>query len=716
GKGFPLYSRIEIAGRPGGPIFTNPGTGAYSVELAADSSYTFTTKAEFPGYQTVLETVPVGSTNLTHNIAIPVDNACIAAGYAVGFGAPVISESFSTLAQPPGWTVVNRTASGGWRFNDPKPRGNLTGGTDGFAIMDSDFFGVGNTQDSDLIPPALDLSGLANPYVRFNSDYRAFSNGFADIDYSFDGGTTWTNVWHQTTVSRRGPIVEAVPLTGAGGHADVLVRFHYRGTFAWWWEVDNVEVVNRSCDPQPGGLVLGLTTDQNTGAGLVGVTVTSLDRPAEKAVSAPTPADPNLPDGFYWLFSSLTGAHPFTAAKAPYLPQTVTVGVADNGTTRQDFALKAGRVAVTPGSIEASVPWNGSATRTVTLSNTGTAPATVDILERTGSFEILGQTGARLVMQRVKGDVSKGMTGTPSAEVTGPSPAVDDSWTTIKSYPMTVLDNVAATNDGKVYAVGGGSGTTANNRAHVYDPVLNTWTALPNMPVGRAKPATAFVDGKLYVLGGWNSSGVPIPSVDVFDPAAGTWSTMSGVTNPMPTAAAAVAVADGKVYLVGGCLNSSCTATAGTLIFTPATGAFGAGASYPHTVAWLSCGAISGTVYCGGGVDAASFKDAHAYHPSSNSWSALPDMPLDLWGSAHTSASGLLVIMGGVTANLSTVTNRSVAYDPATNTWINLPNAQFARYRGGGACGAYKVGGASGGFTGTADTERLGGLDQCNVA
>ena len=64
--------------------------------------------------------------------------------------------------------------------------------------------------------------------------------------------------------------------------------------------------------------MVGNTTDRNTGTPVNGVTVTSVDRPTDTAVSAATPDDPNLPDGFYQLFSGLTGAHPFTATRPPY--------------------------------------------------------------------------------------------------------------------------------------------------------------------------------------------------------------------------------------------------------------------------------------------------------------------------------------------------------------------------------------------------------------
>jgi hypothetical protein len=91
-------------------------------------------------------------------------------------------------------------------------------------------------------------------------------------------------------------------------------------------------------------------------------------------------------------------------------------------------------------------------------------------------------------------------------------------------------------------------------------------------------------------------------------------------------------------------------------------------------------------------------------------------MPLDLWGSVAGPAAGQLLISGGVTANSSVVTNQGVEYDPGSDSWSAAPNAQFPRYRAGGGCGFYKIGGSSGGFSPTPDSETLGpGLDQCGT-
>jgi hypothetical protein len=200
--------------------------------------------------------------------------------------------------------------------------------------------------------------------------------------------------------------------------------------------------------------------------------------------------------------------------------------------------------------------------------------------------------------------------------------------------------------------------------------------------------------------------------VDVFDPQSSTWSTL-GATNPKPRAAAGAALAGGKIYLIGGCVDGACTDSADVVRFDPASGAFSAATAYPHTSSWMSCGGISDKVYCAGGVSTIEHTDGFAYDPASDSWSPIAGMPLDLWGSAHAAAGGLLVIMGGVTDSSTAITNRTVGYDPVTDTWMDLPDNAFGRFRSAGACGAFKVGGSIGNFVGTADSETLGGLGDC---
>ena len=723
GHGYPLYARIEITGRPGGPIYTNPATGQFSVDLPQNDTYAAKVTATLPGYQVVNDTIVVATSDLTHNVSIPIEAACTAPGYRFNLGAPVLNEPFDGATMPPGWTVVDNVGQGHqWQIGDPENRGNLTGGTGNFADINSDFYGPGNHQDTSLVTPAIDLTSVGHPVLRFHNDYNGFPGQVGDVDVSTDGGTTWSNVWSHGTDSVRGPDLEEVTIPGAAGHNNVQLRFHFVSTWGWWWQVDDVAVQNRTCDPIPGGLVVGTVNDANTGAGINGAKVTSGDQPADAGTTAATPDDGNLGDGYYWLFSTLTGAHPFTATKAPYQPSTKSVTVASNGTVRADFTLNAGRLTITPPSFAKSLVLNTTGSGTVSIKNTGTAPADVKLAERAGAFQILTLQGSPLRLIRAEEDnafspawLGAQQHGQAAAGVNAGSPR-DPTWSTIANYPTGIMDNSADIVDGKVYSVGGvDSSFSTTAKGFVYDPSTNTWSAIADMPIAREKPAVAAVNGKLYVTGGWDTSGNPSPRTDVYDPSTNTWSTVA--PNPKPTAAPGVAVADGKIYLVGGCKDGACTTGTDVVSYDPATDSWDTGhAAYPHNDAWQACGGINGKVYCAGGTDGAgTFKNGFVLDPGANSWTPIADMPIDLWASAAGAPNGMLLASGGVTNGFSTITNQGVAYDPSSDSWSALPNSQFPRYRAGGSCGFYKIGGSSGGFSPTPDSEALSELDQCGV-
>ena len=100
------------------------------------------------------------------------------------------------------------------------------------------------------------MSSLTDPVVGFKQDYNNLGDT-ADVDVSVDGGETWETVLHQTT-DVRGPREDVLPLPMAAGQSDVQVRFHYYdASYDWWWQVDDVFIGNRTCDPVDGGLVVG---------------------------------------------------------------------------------------------------------------------------------------------------------------------------------------------------------------------------------------------------------------------------------------------------------------------------------------------------------------------------------------------------------------------------------------------------------------------------
>jgi N-acetylneuraminic acid mutarotase len=727
GHGWPLHASIAIQGRPGGPVWTDPASGQYSVSLPANATYSLTVNTDVPGYQPVTDSLAVGSSGVTHNIAVPVNSTtCNAPGYAFNYGTPALSENFDDYTgdggstPPPGWTIQDNLGNGQvWAFNNPEGRGNLTGGSGNFAVLNSDQYGAGASQDSSLITPVLDLSGDANPVLQFHNDYFGFPNQTGEVDVSTDGGTTWTSVWQHTSDSVRGPDLETVPIPQAAGQSNVEVRFHFISSFGWWWEVDDVTVANRACQPTPGGLVVGQVTDANTGTPLNGATVTDTDNPSDKATTGPT-ADPAINNGYYWLFSSLTGSHTFTAARGSYQTGSQTVNVAANGSTKANFALGAGQLSITPGSITTSQVLGNTTSNTMTIKNTGTAPATVKLVQQGGSFQILKDRGAPLRLIRFSDDdpaspgAYTGVHGTAGSVNAGP-PA-DPTWSNIASYPNGIMDNGADNLNGKEYSVGGLDSTfTVTAKGFVYDPTQNGWSPIADMPIARyGRPAVAGLNGKLYVIGGWDAAGAVTGETDVYDPSSNSWTTVA--PDPTPIAAPGVAVANGDIYIIGGCADSNCTSSSTVEVYNPSTNSWSTAASYPHGNSWESCGGIDGKVYCAGGTDGTNtFTDAYVYDPGSDSWSPIANLPIDLWASAAGSANGLLVVSGGVTNGFNTVTNQGYAYDPTSNTWSAIPNAQFPVYRAAGSCGFYKIGGSTGGFAPQSTAEALSGLTTCGT-
>ncbi|GID32929.1 S8 family serine peptidase [Paractinoplanes brasiliensis] len=725
GHGWPLYAKVTVAGPGGVSDYTTPTNGRYSFKLPAGSTYKLTFTSQYPGYQTVTKDVVVGTRNVTQNVAVPAsqEDCTTAPGYENSTKGDF--QTFDGTTAPTGWTVVDNAGKGQtWKFTDDGRRGNNTGGDGGFAIVDSDRYGSGNTQDTSLVSPVVDLTGVANPVIRLDQEYRQYAQETGDVDLSLDGGATWTNVLKQTT-NVPGPKRTSVAIPQAAGKSQVQVRFHYyNASFAWWWKVDNVLIGELECVPTDGGLVVGHVTDGNTGGYVNGATVADKNDAAVKVTTVATPDDTGLADGFFWLLAK-PGSRTFAATAGNYSGDTATVDVEADWTSTAAFELGAGQLAVTPAAVSADVRMpDGSAAKKFTVTNTGTQPVEVKLSERSGSFDMLKADGSNTTLgeilgspgapaQRISTAVSfAARTSFKAAAVTKDGPLADP-WTNIGEYPAVVMDNRVVNLDGKVYSLGGTNGTAAYKTNYVYDPVAQAWRPIADLPEARSALTVGVIDGQIIATGGWGPSG-PSATTWAYDPGADTWTRKAD--NPAPRSAAGQAVVDGKLYAVAGCTTANCTPMSNDVVaYDLASDSWTTLADYPKSVAFAACGGIDGVIYCTGGNDGAvSQKAGYAFDPGTGSWTAIPDAPADQWASSYAAANGKLLVVGGVQAGA--VTNAGFAYDPAAGSWSALPNANTARYRGAASCGFYKVGGSSGGFNPTTSSEVLPGLEECGAA
>lgn len=709
GAGWPLDARVDVDGTPL-TTATDPVTGAYELQVPVGAA-ALTVTPRYPGYSP--RTVPLdlaGDTTADVELAADPDT-CTAPGYRRGDGG--LHESFDDASAPAGWSVVDHAGTGqGWAFDDPGDHGNHTGGSGGFAVLDSDAFGEGGEQDASLVTPAVDLTGVTRPVLEFRTDL--LHNWFerADVDVSIDDGASWQNV-HRQRADLRGPGVVRLPVPAAAGRSGVLVRFHYvAGNHDWWWQVDDVYFGESTCEPMAGGLVVGTVTSTHNGGPVGGARVAA--GPAAPATTAE--------DGSYWLFAA-AGRRSVTTTAGELTPSTAAVRVAAGVVARHDVTLGAGRLEATPAVVSATAGRPGVVTATFTVTNTGDRPASFRLEERDGAgyaataapqADTVVADGGDGSIRRVPARVSPLPDGAGSRPDGAGTPPVLDAapWVDLAPYPTRVKDSVAGVLDGRLYSFGGSLGDGPPlSTAYAYDEAAESWTALAPLPAGRQKPAGAFVGGRFVVSGGWGDDLQPVAATAIYDPATDTWS--EGAPNPSPWAASGTAVLDGQLYVVGGCAAETCGST-DVLRYDPAADSWTRLADYPQNTAWTSCGGIDGRVYCAGGIGPGSDGlSAYVYTPATDSWTPVADLPLDQWAAAYAVVDGRLIVSGGSAERSSVITNETHAYDPGTDTWSRLPASGYALYRTAGACGFVKVGGSDGVFYGDPAVERLPDLTDC---
>jgi hypothetical protein len=396
-RGWPLYAQIDIAGYPSSPIFTDPLTGQYAVDLVQGQSFDFTVNAVVPGYIAETRTVVVPPAGATEDFALNVDEAaCIAPGYEMAVQS-FFTENFDSAtppALPAGWAQVDVSGtSGDWatRTSTRYPSGQPPHSPPNLAFFNSWTASNGNSTRL-YRTSGLDLSSvtgaLLNLWMYHDTGYSS-SNDRLQVQISTDGGTSWTDVG--AAISRYDGSIgwkqHTVDISAFAGLADVRLGLLGISAYGNDVHIDDVEIFSTSCQQVPGGLVVGNVYDANTGLGINGATVS--DDVGGTTLTIPTPSDPNVPDGFYTLFTAEARrrqpiSHVLTASMANYGTDTHTVMVESNDTVAQDFTLAAGKLSAVPTSVYMTLLENTSDTTQVTLYNTGGLDASFNLRETAG--------------------------------------------------------------------------------------------------------------------------------------------------------------------------------------------------------------------------------------------------------------------------------------------------------------------------------------------
>lgn len=387
--GWPLYAKIDIFGYPYTPIFTDPVSGVYSVDLA-EGDYNFTVKAMSGSYGSEFAAIHV-SAPVTQDFELTPDLlTCGIPGYVLTPAS--YRQDFETWP-PPGWTIVDNITSGGvvWDSSAVYSGGNFTGGENLAAEANSDEF-QGVAYDTELISPVIDAASMNNLFLIYKANFQIYSGRERlDLDISNDGGSTWTNLlrWRESHGSLYGGVGETVGIDLASeAGASFQLRWHYYTNESAPWDyyaqIDEV-MIGSSCDAIPsGGLVSGAVFDANTDLPVANPAV--FDAAFNPAWLVDTSADPAQPDPIY-IIGAPAGDFELSASADFYSQETDTVAAIAGSGVRHDFYLKAGWLAADPTSLTftASMP-APIASASLALNNTGGLDADYKIFALPGEW------------------------------------------------------------------------------------------------------------------------------------------------------------------------------------------------------------------------------------------------------------------------------------------------------------------------------------------
>ncbi|MGQ0535615.1 MAG: Kelch repeat-containing protein [Methanobacteriota archaeon] len=305
------------------------------------------------------------------------------------------------------------------------------------------------------------------------------------------------------------------------------------------------------------------------------------------------------------------------------------------------------------------------------------------------------------------------------ADTPGPEQgALEDAlaWQARTEAPTPRTEVAGAAIDGRFYVLGGFTAATTTALSEVsvatveaYDPAADSWTTVADYPIPVHHTAAVAHDGSLFVFGGFAGTFTPTSLSFRYDPAADRWSPIAPL--PAPRAAHAAAVLDGKAYVVGGYgLGFQHEAT--TLVYDLAADSWTTAAPILTVRDHTTAAALGRLIFVPAGDqrghdnNVAAFE---AYDPSADRWETLPEVPVKRGSLQAVAWDGRLVVLGGQNG---TQTFADVdLYDPAARAWSKLPPLPtprhgFAAVEEGGAVYAL-LGGPEPGLSVTGSVEVL---------
>jgi N-acetylneuraminic acid mutarotase len=214
-------------------------------------------------------------------------------------------------------------------------------------------------------------------------------------------------------------------------------------------------------------------------------------------------------------------------------------------------------------------------------------------------------------------------------------------------------EGAATTHGGHLYAVGGRLQFVGPlSDLDRYTPASDSWVSLANMPTARRGLAVAAVGNALYAIGGSTGAapceGTPLGTVERYDIATDTWTTVASL--PSPRSDLAAVARGGKIYVFGGCTGSPNAVLDDVDVYNPRTDTWStAPADMPTARSSMYGAAAKGNrIYViGGQANFVQLATNEFYKVASDSWDTDTPRPTPGAEMGVVSHGGRLYTVGG---------------------------------------------------------------------
>ncbi|WP_278401773.1 phage tail-collar fiber domain-containing protein [Stutzerimonas kunmingensis] len=254
------------------------------------------------------------------------------------------------------------------------------------------------------------------------------------------------------------------------------------------------------------------------------------------------------------------------------------------------------------------------------------------------------------------------------------APQLQGTYTRLASGPSITNFAMLAEVDGVLYLTGGHQ----EMETWKFTPSLNQWVQLANAPAATySSKAVAVIGTDIYVVSAASYYGAV--TLRKYNTLTNVWASLGEA--PGGYTYQSLQAIGGKLYLFGGKGSwSSNTGTRSLYEYNPATAAWTAKTSPPNgTERYDAASAVlDGKLYIAGGIwdggsGSTAKKDVWSYDPGTDKWTQRASMPWQKYLAAGAAVNGRFYVDGGNNADGS-YGGSLLMYDPAANTWTEIPN------------------------------------------